>query len=140
MTDDDTFGAIHEIKTELAAQGGILRTLLYAQGSHLADEMIKELLADDVLSQVFLLVNGTRTQTDIIDALRAARMVGASQSSISRKMIRLHDLGLISPVGKSRGAVLFGTTPVADAFKIRQALERAGRRIVTPSQDGGSGL
>ena len=131
MPDSESYEAIHEIKSELAAQGGILRTLLFVTGAQTTETIVAELRQDAVLAQVFLLVNGLRTQRDIVTVLRDIR--GGSQQNISRKMSRLqNDLALIEPTGRAPGGggVVFRRTPSAEAFRIRQALEAVGVRAI----------
>jgi DNA-binding transcriptional ArsR family regulator len=50
---------------------------------------------DETLGEVFLLVDGNRTQHDIVDALKK-KGIGASQPTVSRKLAKLSiELGLV---------------------------------------------
>jgi hypothetical protein len=64
-----------------------------------SDEILKAIWAyiddDETLGEVFLLVDGTRTQQDIVTALRA-KGISASQPTVSRKLQKLNiELGLV---------------------------------------------
>jgi hypothetical protein len=125
VTDDATFVEIQQINAELAAQGGILRALLHAQGKEMAESVLAEMGKDETLARVFLLVDGLRTQKDIVEALAADGGPAVSQPTVSGKMSRLSDeLGLIAPVRRAKNGTVYRATPAADALRIRQALTK----------------
>lgn len=131
MADDQTYGEIQQIRAELRAHGGILRSLLYAQAGHITEEILAEMREDPLLARVFLLVDGLRTQRDIVMALADQGISAASQSTVSRRMSRLtDDFGLIAPIGRgAEGGVAYQTTPVAEALKVGRAAQRIIREV-----------
>lgn len=131
MTDDQTYGEIQQIRAELRDHGGILRSLLYAQAGHITEEILAQMTADPLLARVFLLVDGLRSQRDIVMALADQDISGASQSTVSRRMSRLtDDFGLIAPIGRgAEGGVAYQTTPVAEALKVGAAARRIIREV-----------
>lgn len=129
MTDDATFAEIKQINDELAAQGGILRALLHAQGREMAEDVLAEMRKDETLARVFLLVDGLRTQKDIVRELASDGGRAVSQPTVSAKMSRLSDdFGLIAPIRRARNGTVYRTTPAADALRIRQALTKSKGR------------
>lgn len=125
MTDDATFAEIKQINDELGAQGGILRALLHAQGKEMAEAFLAEMRKDETLARVFLLVDGLRTQKDIVAELGKDGGRPVSQPTVSGKMSRLSDdLGLIAPIRRGKNGTVYRTTPAADALRLRQALSK----------------
>ena len=138
MTDDATFAEIKQINDELAAQGGILRALLHAQGKEMAEAVLAEMRKDETLARVFLLVDGLRSQKDIVAELGKDGGKAVSQPTVSGKMSRLcDDLGLIAPIRRAKNGTVYRTTPAADALRIRQALGKPPKPAKGRSKAGG---
>lgn len=116
---------VAEIRNELGRQGGLLRTLVYAQAGVLGDLVIESMEGDPVLARIFLLLRVPMTQVEVVAALNSLGVPGTSQPSISRKMDKLEkELGIITPVSSSGRATKFMRNEAALALKIESRIKK----------------
>ena len=81
----------------------------------------------DKLKEVYLAVNGERSQADIVDYLNASG-VRVSQPTVSRRMVTLEREGLIEKVGVVQRGVLWGKKDVVEkVLQLSDHLVRAQR-------------
>lgn len=91
-------------------------------------EQILALFADtDKLADVYLAVDGRRSQADILDYLKASG-VSVSQPTVSRRMATLEEEGLIEKVGVGTRGVLWNKKEVVEnVLRLSQRLGRSRR-------------
>jgi hypothetical protein len=95
-----------------------------ARRSGVREEILEVMEKDVMLTRIFLLVDGRRTQKDIVAALRAAG-AGGSPASVSRKIDALvEDWDLIRPTTRNASGIRYVHTSLAKALRIARALER----------------
>ena len=117
-----TFREIAEIRDELSRQGGLQRTLLYAQAGELAKRIIEEFEKDEVLTRTFAMLAVPRSQIELVGEFKKLGVTGASQPTISRKMERLdRELGVIAPVSEG---TKFAHSESASALRLFSAVKR----------------
>jgi len=94
----DTFGEIRQIRSRLDAIEHTQEVLVRALGKEILTQSLAEFRADNVLTRVYLLVDGNRTQQDIGAALQEQGVSG-DKSTVSRRLDRLYkELNLIALV------------------------------------------
>lgn len=96
-----------------------------ARKSGMKEDILAAMNADGVMAQVFLLVDGRRTQKEIADALRQTGGAGASQPTVSRKLdVLTQDWDLIRPTQRTTAGIRYVHTSLAKDLRIARALER----------------
>jgi hypothetical protein len=95
-----------------------------ARKSGFKDDILEAMGQDPLLAQVFLLVDGQRTQNDIVAALRE-RGQSATQPTISRKLDSLvEDWDLVRKTTRDRLGVRYVQTSLARNLRITRSLEK----------------
>jgi hypothetical protein len=123
--DGQTYREIAEIRDEVSRQGGLLRTLVYSQSQELSSAILSAFASDDVLTRAFLELETPKTQGQVVEALKAAGVQGASQPTVSRKMEKLDkELGVIAPISSAQGGTLFVHSESAAALRLIPAMKR----------------
>lgn len=78
-----------------------------AQADKILDALWHHIDRDETLGEVYLLVDGVRTQQDIVKGLQQ-RGVPASQPTVSRKLTRLmNEMGLIDIVDRTAAGTAY---------------------------------
>ena len=99
-----------------------------ARHSVYRDAVLEAMKQDSLLAEVFLLVDGKRTQKDILAALRASGGSG-SQATVSRKLEQLvEDWDLVRPTTRDASGIKYVHTSLAKDLKIKRTLELLGSR------------
>lgn len=92
--------------------------------SGIKDDILKAMTGDVILARIFLLVDGKRTQSEILSELKAAGH-GGSQASVSRKVdILIEDYDLVRPTGRSAKGISYVHTSLAKDLGIVRSLQR----------------
>ena len=89
----DAFAELTKVRIEVEEVGTMVDALV--RDSAVKDEILLEMNTDEGLSQIYRLIDGERSQNDILTALKSAGVRGASAATVSRKLLRCKDLGLI---------------------------------------------
>jgi len=98
--------------------------LLRERRAQLLGEIVELFTGTPLLSEVYLAVNGTRSQADIVDFLKGSG-VQISQPTVSRRMETLEQEGLIEKVGAGPRGVLWGKKDVIEkVLRLSQRLEQ----------------
>ena len=80
--------------------------------------VVSQLKGDVKLIQVFLAVDGVRSQKDII------AFTDIAKSSVSRKLIILSDLDLIEPIDKADSSIIYKATQFSKAINLKMLLKK----------------
>jgi hypothetical protein len=124
----DGFAEIQKLRHEVEDLKAITGAILENQSDY-AEKLISRLKGDPVLKRVFLLVDGERSQAEIVAIILGEGLAGASRPTIYRKFeILAKDMGLIVFDRKVKGGSVFRRTTLDDALKISRTLERGARR------------
>jgi hypothetical protein len=122
----DLFAEVAAMRDELEEQGTMIDALVRTSGSSFRDQVMAVMTDDPTLAEVYRLVDGQRTQAEILETLRSRGMKGASSRGISERMAKLHDLDLIMLVDRrAGGAKVYRRTRLDRALGISRALGKA---------------
>ena len=99
-----------------------------ARQSGLKEQVLDVMRSDPLLASIFLLIDGVRTQKDIVQALKGSG-VGGSQATVSRKIDSLvEDWDLVRPTRRTAEGMRYVHTSLAKDLKIARSLEKAARK------------
>jgi hypothetical protein len=94
-----------------------------ARRSGAKEEILKAMANDPLLGRIFLLVDGKRTQNDIVEELRGTS-TAVSQPTVSRKIESLiEDFDLVRKTSRTREGTRYLHTSLARDLRIARALE-----------------
>ena len=121
----DLFNEIAKLRDEVEEQGEMIDTLVRASGKDLKELILSTFKADPVLTAVFLLVDGERSQGEILKALSDGKTKGASSATVSRKLDVLHnELNLIHFVKRSKAGNVYRKGRLDQVLGITRAVGR----------------
>jgi hypothetical protein len=116
---------IAQLRAEVEDIGVMTRSLFRTTAREERKEVLDEMRRDPSIGEVFRLVNGARSQGEIVELLTAKEVKGASRAGVSRKLERLHhDLGLIALVRRTKAGNVYRQTAKAEALGLMRALEK----------------
>jgi hypothetical protein len=126
---DELFNEIAQLRDEVEDQGTILDALLRAgAGEELREKILVRMRNDRALAEIFLLVDGLRSQGEIVQKLAERGLPGASRSSVSIKLEKLaNDYDLIRRSHRAAAGNVYYRTRLARILKLERALEQAAR-------------
>lgn len=118
---DETYKRLGRMEHDLADLQSMTRTLLRTQGKRRADEIIAALKNDDVLREIYLLVDGIHSTTDIVEAMASK----ASGRTVNRKLDDLeHEYELITFfTRRNPGGTVFRKSLTDEVLKISRRLK-----------------
>lgn len=116
----DLFAEVATIRDMLEDHGAMLGAMLRSMPG-VRDAMLEELRKDTAAVNVLLLVDGKRSQTEMVAELKASEADGGSPATVSRKLRKLQHLGLIEPTREAKGQV-WRLTQVNQALRITHEL------------------
>lgn len=116
-----TFDRLGRMEQDLADLRSMTSTLLRTQGKVRADEIVAALEKDKVLREVYLLVDGERSTSDIAREIR-----GASERTVQRKIEVLeHELELVTfMTRRNPGGNVYRRSLTDDVLKIGRRVRR----------------
>ena len=115
---DELSAAIGHIKFKVDSMDRTLERLLRVNGKAMLADYLEQLGRDPVLRQVYLEVDGSKTQQQIAEA------IGKSNATVTGKTKRLEELDLIELVRYDNRGKLFQHTKMETIFKISRELEK----------------
>jgi len=93
--------------------------------SPLKQEIVRAMSADPTLASVFLAVDGTRSQKEILDYLRSQGIPKVSRAGISRKLEVLCDeFDLVRATERTAKGFVYVHTDLARALKLERTLTK----------------
>lgn len=103
----DAFAELRAIRARLEGIEHRQEMLVRAQADQILDAIWAYIDVDKTLGEVYLLVDGTRTEQDIVDELER-RGKGVSQPTVSRKLNKLmNEMGLIDIVDRTSAGTMY---------------------------------
>jgi len=109
----DTADEIRTIRYKIESIETTQQLLLRERAPQLLAEISALFDSTDNLTEVYLAVNRERSQADIVDYLNASG-VRVSQPTVSRRMAKLEQEGLIEKVGVGERGVVWGKKEVVE--------------------------
>mgnify|MGYP000848138996 CR=1 FL=1 len=115
---DELSAAIGHIKYKVDSMDRTLERLLRVNGKAMLADYLEQLGLDPVLKQVYLEVDGSKTQQQIAEA------IGKSNATVTGKTKRLEELDLIELVRYNNSGKIFQHTKMETIFKISRQLKK----------------
>lgn len=125
MNDDESARELRLIRDRLDVIEHTQEVLVRLQHQLFWDDLIPIFEKDPLLAQVFLLADGTRTQREIVAALKASNQSkGATEATVSRKLDKLRDdLHLVRVIDAAKGHV-YAQLPVVRILGLKRKVTR----------------
>ena len=121
----ELFAQIAQLRAEVEDIGTMTRSLYRTTAKDERKDVLDEMRRDPSIGAIFLLVDGARSQNEIVSELTSRQVRGASRASVSRKLERLHhDLELIALVRRTKAGIVYRKTAKAEALGLVRALEK----------------
>jgi hypothetical protein len=122
----ELYAEVANLRDEVEEQGAMLDALV--RSSSRRSEILDVLNKDEALTAVLLLIDGNRSQNEVVDSLRAQGLSGASAATVSRKVdILANELGLVLLSRQHAGGKVYRRTRLERALNIVRTLEREKR-------------
>jgi len=121
----DLFNEVAQIKDEVEDVREMVDALVRVNSNQLKADILKDMVSDRALAEVFLLIDGSRSQGEILKALQERGVKGASPASVSRKLERLGELNLVHFVRREAAGKVYRTARLAEVLGLRRALVKA---------------
>ncbi len=118
----DLFNEVAQIKDEVEDVREMVDALVRVNSNQLKADILKEMVSDRALAEVFLLIDGSRSQGEILKALQERGVKGASPATVSRKLERLVELNLVHFVRREAAGKVYRTARLAEVLGLRRAL------------------
>jgi hypothetical protein len=119
----DLFGEVGAMRDELEEQGAMMNALVRASSPAMRQTIMDAFDADPGLREVFRLIDGRRSQGQIVAELAGSDIKGTSKSAVSRHIDELVHEGLISRVGRTRDGVVYKKSRLDAALGISRGLK-----------------
>lgn len=127
---DELFNEVAQLRDEVEEQGAMIGALVHIGGNELRNEILKDMEKDRALREVYLLVDGKRTQGEIAADLDTRGI--AKKSAVSLKFEKLaEDYGLIQHVRRAKAGKIYRRTRLAKTLKIDRGLDKAKPRTTS---------
>lgn len=127
---DELFNEVAQLRDEVEEQGAMIGALVHISGNELRDEILQDMEKDRALREVYLLVDGKRTQGEIAADLDTRGI--AKKSAVSLKFEKLaEDYNLIQHVRRAKAGKIYRRTRLAKTLKIDRGLDRAKPRTTS---------
>ncbi|MBA2740657.1 MAG: hypothetical protein H0U46_01435 [Actinobacteria bacterium] len=121
---DELFNEVAQLRDEVEEQGAMIGALVHIGGHELRNEILQDMDKDRALREVYLLVDGKRTQGEIAADLDTRGI--AKKSAVSLKFEKLaEDYGLIQHVRRAKAGKIYRRTRLAKTLKIDRRLDKA---------------
>jgi hypothetical protein len=127
---DELFNEVAQLRDEVEEQGAMIGALVHIGGNELRNEILQDMEKDRALREVYLLVDGKRTQGEIAADLDKRGI--AKKSAVSLKFEKLaEDYGLIQHVRRAKAGKIYRRTRLAKTLKIDRGLDKAKPRTTS---------
>lgn len=121
---DELFTEVASMRDEIEEQGAMINALVRASGKESRELLLADFAKDQALREIYLLIDGQRSQGQIVKALEGKKLKGASRSAVSRKIEELFHHGLISRVGQTKDGVIYKKSRLDVALGITRELTK----------------
>lgn len=133
MTDNlEVFSEIRQIRDRLESIEQTQELLVRADLHRILALIWQEMDNEPILAHVYLAVDGVRTQSVIADNLRAKGIPG-SEPTVSRRLDKLRELGLVELIDQTKAGKVYRRTRVDRILGVARRLER---RLLEATKSG----
>lgn len=121
---EDPAAELRLIRSRLDAIEHTQEVLVRADGTAIWNEIKSAFVADPLLARVYLLVDGQRTQRNMVTELASQGLKGATEATVSRKLAILrNELHLVKVVDTNKGNV-HARTGIDSILNLQKKVER----------------
>lgn len=121
---DDALSEMKKIRSELDQHGEMLDALV-RYDPRVRDSILEEFKDDRVLSIVYLLINGLRTQQQIVEELKKLGIKGTSAPMVTRKITTLRrHMRVITPADKDGRSWIYAHNRLGRALNLTRNIQR----------------
>jgi predicted HTH transcriptional regulator len=121
---DELFTEVASIRDEIEEQGAMINALVRVSSKESRALLLADFEKDPALREIYLLIDGERSQGQIVKALADKKVKGASRSAVSRKIEELFHHGLISRIGQTKEGVIYKKTRLDVALGVTRELSK----------------
>lgn len=118
----ELFIEVGAMRDEIEEQGAMINALVRASSPELRTNLLDAFQADPALREIYRLIDGIRSQGQIVTALKPLHLKGASRSAVSTKIDELAHEGLIARVRRTKDGVIYKKSRLDKALGISRAL------------------
>jgi Fic family protein len=120
----ETFSEIRQIRMRIEAIEHTQEVLIRAHREAIEKDIWEQMDRDSILAQVYLLVDGHRSQKDIVEAMREQGAAGASEPTVSRRLVKLCEMHFIELVDRTKSGNIYKRTAIDRILGIARKLEK----------------
>lgn len=118
----DALSEIKKLRSEVDQQGEMLDALIRHDPT-IRDSILDEFKKDKVLSEVYLLIDGVRTQQQITDTMKTRQ--GVSQPTVTRKVKELKDqMRVIAPIAKDGNSWIYAHNRLGRTLSLTKKIRK----------------
>jgi len=110
------------MRDEIEEQGAMINALVRASSPELRKSLLDAFEADQALQEIYKLINGERSQGQIVAALAGRNLKGSSRTAVSNKIDLLVHEGLIARVGRTKDGIIYRKSRLDAALGISREL------------------
>lgn len=120
----DALLEIKKLRSEVDQQGEMLDALV-RYDPRVRDSILDEFKGDKVLATVYLLIDGAKTQQQIVESAKSLNIKGASPSMITRKITLLRtQMRVITPVAKDGRSWIYAHNRLGRALSLTKNIRK----------------
>jgi hypothetical protein len=122
--DEEIQNALLAIHSRLGTIEGKINLVARAEREEILAVLEEAIREDPLLGQIYLLLDGERSQREILEELKNHE-IASSQPTVSRRMTELvTEYGIADPVGSGAGTVLRKNRAAEDVLNLTQRIRR----------------
>lgn len=120
----DALLEIKKLRSEVDQQGEMLDALV-RYDPRVRDSILDEFKGDKVLATVYLLIDGAKTQQQIVESAKSLNIKGASAPMITRKIkILSAQMRVITPVAKDGRSWIYAHNRLGRALSLTKNIRK----------------
>lgn len=120
----DALLEIKKLRSEVDQQGEMLDALV-RYDPRVRDSILDEFKGDKVLATVYLLIDGAKTQQQIVESAKSLNIKGASPPMITRKITLLRtQMRVITPVAKDGRSWIYAHNRLGRALSLTKNIRK----------------
>lgn len=113
MESDELFAEIRVIRSRIEGIEHTQEILVRAQHKQILPALLEMFENDPTLARIYLLIDGQRSQREVVQALRGQGHEISSEATVSRKIDRLaNDLALVDLIDQTRKGKIYRRSAV----------------------------
>lgn len=121
---DEVYNELRTIRSRVESIEKTQEVLVRAEADRILASLLPQFQADRVLGEVYLRVDGTKGQRQIVLALKDAGVPGASEATVSRKMDALRDMDLVELVDRTSFGNIYAKTQIERLLRLSKHVKQ----------------